>query len=210
MTDQAVQTNQPSNGKKILLTIVAIPVAILLLSSVLYYMANNKMVDLGTVNNGTLISPPLLLSDLNLKTADGQVFDYTKQDSKWSFVVVGGKDCNETCERMLYISRQAHHALERRMPRINRIYLNHEAVAGENLKQLLADEYKTTTMVYADKKELNALIKGSAIEQLEENRFYVVDHNGWMMMYYQAENTEQNTLNTLGKKIIKDMKRLLK
>ena len=207
-TDRCKSKN--NSGKKIIIIMVAIPVFILLLSTGLYYMANNKMVNLGTVNNGTLITPPLRLSDLNLKQADGQTFDYTKPERKWSFVVIGGKECDDVCERMLYISRQAHHALERRMPRIRRIYINQDSSTSEQLEKLLADEYKTTEMVYANNKELQALINQSAIKQLDENRFYVVDHNGWLMMYYQAQDTQQETLNSLGKEIIKDMKRLLK
>ena len=214
MTDQALTTEPAkannSNGKKILLTIVGIPVVVLLFSTALYYLANNKVIDLGTVNNGTLVVPPLQFSKLDLSHSNGKPFDYSQPERKWSFVVIGGAECNEACERMLYISRQSHHALERRMPRIRRYYVNYESVSSEALQNYLADEYKTTELLYANKQQLNEMINNSALHNLEENRFYVVDHNGWLMMYYEAEDFQQNTLNDLGKKVIKDMKRLLK
>ena len=38
----------------------------------------------------------------------------------------------------------------------------------------------------------------------------ILDPRGWLMMQYEAENTEQDTLNTLGKAVVRDMKRLIK
>lgn len=211
MTELAAkQQNKAGSGRTVLYAIVGIPVAVLLLSTLLYYMANNKVLDLGTVNNGVLITPPLQLAELPLTTRNGQPYDYSQPEPKWSFVVIGGSECQHSCERMLYLSRQAHHALERRVPQVRRLYLNYDDSVGQSLQGLLAEQYNTTDMLYVAKKDLQQLLAGSAVAELAENRFYVVDHHGWLMMYYQAEDLQQGTLNDLGKKVIKDMKRLLK
>tara|TARA_R110000868_G_scaffold391396_1_gene661383 strand:- start:30728 stop:31363 length:636 start_codon:yes stop_codon:yes gene_type:complete len=211
VTESTVAPQSKSGGgRKVLYAIVAIPVAVLLFSTVLYYMADNKVLNLGTVNNGTLITPPIQLADLPLTRSNGEAYDYHQPESKWSFVVIGGSECNARCERMLYLSRQAHHSLERRMLQVQRLYLNYDQTISEPLQALFAEDYATTEMLYVDKTKLQKLIAGSVAADLADNRFYVVDHNGWLMMYYSAEDLEQTTLNDLGKAVIKDMKRLIK
>jgi hypothetical protein len=54
------------------------------------------------------------------------------------------------------------------------------------------------------------LFSASDVNPFADNTFYVVDQHGWLMMHYQVQDTEQNTLNDLGKAVVRDMKRLLK
>ncbi|MGK0440912.1 MAG: cytochrome oxidase Cu insertion factor (SCO1/SenC/PrrC family) [Pseudohongiellaceae bacterium] len=211
VTDQIpTQNTKSGSGRKILIIMVAIPLVVILLSTALYFMADKKMLDLGGVNNGVLITPPIQLNELGLTKQNGEAFDFTTPEAKWSFVVVGGSVCNDVCERMLYISRQTHHSLERRMPRVRRLYFNQDSQLSNELQQSFAEEYKSTQVVHVDKQALAKILSGSNVETLAENRFYVVDSNGWLMMYYSAEDVQQTTLNDLGKSVIRDMKRLLK
>ena len=103
MTDQTSSSTlqKAGSGRKVLIAIVAIPAVVLLLSTGLYYMVNTKAISLSTVNNGTLVSPPIRLTELSLKTPQGDDYDYSLPEPKWSFLVIAGRDCNRVCERML-------------------------------------------------------------------------------------------------------------
>jgi hypothetical protein len=94
------------------------------------------------------------------------------------------------------------------MPRVQRLYISTQA-ATNTTQQLLAAQYKDTQVLQTTPQALQDLFAGSPVDPMAERRFFVVDHQGWLMMYYDAPNTEQSTLNTLGKAVLSDMKRLL-
>ena len=210
MTTAQATTEQTAKGRKILLTIVGIPVVIILLSTMLYYMVDNKVLDLGTVNNGNLLTPPLKFSELALKNLDGSPFEYGKPEPKWTYVVFGGAECVGDCERMLYLTRQTHIALAKKMPRVQRLYVSTEGSISESLQQQMKAQYADSLIATVDKEALDAMFKSSGISHQQARSFFVVDHNGWLMMNYQAPDLQQTTLNDLGKLVLKDMRRLLK
>ena len=116
--NQAV--NHSSGGKSIFALILGIPVFVILASSILYWMADQDVVELGTVNHGNLIQPPRPMMEQTLTT------------------------------------------------------------------------------------------QGVDFEFPASRRFYVVDPYGWLMMSHGVPDTELPTLTEHGKKVLKDMKRLLK
>lgn len=201
---------QKSKGRKILLTIIGIPVVVILLSTLLYFMVDTKVVDLGTVNNGTLITPPLRFSELPLQGLDSQSPDTNSAEPKWSYVVFGDAECLEGCERMLYLTRQTHIALAKKMPRVQRIYVSVDGAISESLQNKMKQHYADSLIATVDQAALNELFSSSGVDPLQKNSFFVVDHNGWLMMVYQADDLQQQSLNKLGKLVLKDMRRLLK
>lgn len=209
---EKIHDQQRGDARRVISLIVAIPVVIILMSSVLYYMANNQMIDMGTVNNGELVDPPLQFSALPLTDLDGNPLEYMNisGEAKWSFVVVGGRDCLDSCERMLYLTRQTHTALERRYNRMQKIYVSLDGGISSALQKTLDDDYKSTTAISIDSQAVTDLFADSDIDPQRENSFFIVDEHGWLMMAYQADDLQQTTLNTLGKAVIRDMKRLLK
>ena len=190
MTRTVSQTQ--ANGRAVLLTILAVPVVVLLLSTALYYLVDSKAIDLGTVNNGTLVVPPLRFSELALTKQDGSPYHYGEPTPLWSLVVFDSGKCLSDCERMLYLSRQSHIALAKKMPRVQRLYVSTQAPTNAT-QQLLAAQYKDTQVLQTTPQALQNLFAGSPVEPMAERRFFVVDHHGWLMMYYDAPNTEQST-----------------
>jgi len=65
-------------------------------------------------------------------------------------------------------------------------------------------------VLYADGTAFLSNLKNLEIDPFDPRAFYVVDPLGWVMMYYRAGDTEQQTLTTLGKDVLKDMGRLIK
>lgn len=203
-----VSNPENSSSKLIFSLIVGIPLLVIAFSTLLYQMANRDMIALGTVNNGELVQPPVAIAELKPRHRNGEAVEFNKADSLWQFVVVGDAYCEQTCESMLYLTRQTHTALGKKMNRVSRMYINLDGDYGVELDRLLIDEHEKLTPIFADRA---AYRQFSQLELEDEARgFYVVDPKGWIMMHYRLPDLEQDTLTSIGKLVIKDMKRLLR
>ncbi|WP_269618958.1 hypothetical protein [Zhongshania sp. BJYM1] len=200
----------PKRGKRLLSLILGIPIVVILLSSAVYYLAKENIINFRTVNRGTLIIPPMQLGDLHPMRMDGGEFLFDRAESKWVFMVVGGRECVDACERMLYLTRQTHTALGKKMDRVERIYLAIDGPLSPTLRDFVEAEHDDMTVLYASGSEFLTGLKSLEIDPFDPHAFYVVDPMGWVMMYYRAGDTEQHTLTTLGKDVLKDMGRLIK
>ena len=60
----------PGTSKKQVALILAIPVLVVVLSSILFLMAKENVINFGTVNRGTLIRPPVPLPELPCEKSD--------------------------------------------------------------------------------------------------------------------------------------------
>jgi hypothetical protein len=199
-----------NSNRNVLIGIVGIPILVIVLSSVLYFLVNSKSVDLGTVNNGTLVQPPLALAEQSIFKLSGERFDYSKPEPKWAFVVFAGEQCDEECAPMLYTARQSITALGKRMGRVRLIYVTTTATISEQLQTQFDTEYRGMDVVVMDSAALVAFFADSDIDPLNGKQFFVADPRGWLMMQYQVEQSDQDSLNVLGKAVVRDMKRLIK
>lgn len=193
-----------------LLGLFGIPILVFAISTALYYLVQSGTVTLGTVNNGILIDPPLKITDLPLIAPSGEDFDYEQSDPKWTFLVIGDSACRGDCERMLYVARQSIVALGKKMHRVQLAYLTPSGSITPEFQRHIDEEYRGLRIVGIDEGELQALFAEAKPRPFQPRTFFVIDAHGWLMMFYQVENTEQETLNTLGKAVVKDMKRLIK
>ena len=203
-------TADPKRGKRLLSLILGIPIVVILLSSAVYYLAKENIINFRTVNRGTLIPPPVQLGELHPQRIDGGEFLFNRAESRWVFMVVGGQDCVDACERMLYLTRQTHTALGKKVDRVERIYLAVDGPLSPSLRDFIEAEHSDMTVLYTDGTPFLSKLKNLEINPFDPRAFYVVDPMGWVMMYYRAGDTEQETLTTLGKDVLKDMGRLIK
>ncbi|ARN74067.1 SCO family protein [Oceanicoccus sagamiensis] len=206
-SEKEIEINK--KNRKVILGIFGIPALVFILSTGLYFLVSSKTVDMGTVNNGALVVPPLQFAELPLMNLDGQPFDYSKPEPKWAFVVLGDQRCEGNCERMLYIARQSIIALAKKMNRVRLFYVTNNGI-DEALSERFKTEYKGIEVIALKDSDVRQLFSPVELEPFKASTFYVVDPRGWLMMHYEAENTEQDTLNTLGKAVVRDMKRLIK
>jgi len=197
-------------SKKLLTIILTIPIAVILLSSAVFYLAKQDIISFTTVNRGTLINPPMQLGDLHPLRRDGGEFLFNRAESRWVFMVVGGQDCRDACERMLYLTRQTNTAMGKKVDRVERIYLATDGPLSPELRDFLEAEHSDMTVLQADGEAFLGKLKNLDINPFDASTFYVVDPMGWVMMYYRAADMEQLTLTTLGKDVLKDMGRLIK
>lgn len=202
--------SETKRSKKLLTIILTIPIAVILLSSAVFYLAKQDIISFTTVNRGVLINPPMQLGDLHPALRDGSEFLFNRAESRWVFMVVGGRDCRDACERMLYLTRQTHTAMGKKVDRVERIYLATDGPLSPQLRDFLEAEHSDMTVLQADGSVFLRNLKNLDINPFDSSTFYIVDPMGWVMMYYRAADMEQLTLTSLGKDVLKDMGRLIK
>ena len=158
----------------------------------------------GTTNRGTLVHParPLTLP-VDMMIAGQAASDYLQ--GKWTLLYIGDADCDAVCNENLYKMRQIRTAQNENMRRIQQLYLVRDEAIPAPLTALLANDYKDTavTLMAADQVQQIApyfLIDG--VSMLAEERVYIIDPLGNLMMYYPPDADPGGML--------KDLKKLLK
>lgn len=54
-----------------------------------------------TRNHGELVNPPVVMSDLEFRTADGAVYDFAPQERRWQIAVVPTPNCGARCTELI-------------------------------------------------------------------------------------------------------------
>ncbi len=195
-------TDQTQKNRMALLLIAGIPVTIILASTWLWYYVANGRLDLvgmlGTANMGSLLSPPVAMADLGAVDASGRGFQARGERPLWRIMIVGEGGCDQTCEHLVYYTRQIHTAMGKYTNRIERLYLATDSEPGTNPLGGLAKDYPKLNLLYTSApagETLRAAAEG-------EPAYFVVDPEGWVILAYSAEAD--------GKDIMADLKFLLK
>jgi cytochrome oxidase Cu insertion factor (SCO1/SenC/PrrC family) len=147
------------------------------------------------VNRGALVEPPRELPAEALPLEGGGSTDAHFLEVKWTLLYVDAGACAETCRRKLYETRQVRLALDRDMPRVQRVFVALGACCDT---PFLSREHPDLITVRAG--STDALV--TALPEAGAGRVYVVDPHGNLMMYYAPESPPQG--------LLEDMKRLLK
>lgn len=191
-----------------LLLIVALPVT---LASVSFRSAINGGLG-GTANNGTLISPPVDITALDMRDSEGAlvfrsfeeevagvaVDDY--QPRPWLMVYVNGSECEEQCLERLHFLRQLHVALGKDIQRVRRYYLHaSEAPITEANASHFETEFPSMGIAYSNADALTRNLQEAGVDLSLETEDYVlfVDPVGNVMMYYTREQTPQEIMSDL-------------
>jgi cytochrome oxidase Cu insertion factor (SCO1/SenC/PrrC family) len=167
------------------------------------------VVELGAASHGTLMSPPVQISELALSDASGEPLDYSQPEPRWSYLVLGGAKCDGLCERTLYVTGQTHKLLGKKYNRVQRFYVSTEAELNPELQQLIEEQHEKLRVAYGDSDVISKALGGQGLDPLSDQVFFMVDPRGWVMMYYTLSGTSQQALGDLSKDMIKDVKRLM-
>ena len=206
---QTPTAKSPHANRIALVLIFAIPVAVILGSTLLYYLADSRAIDLGTANRGQLITPPVKIATLKLRDSSDQPLDYSQPKPRWSYLMFGDRRCEDMCERMLFLTGQTHKLLGKKIDKVQRIYVGLDGEVDESLQLLIDEQSRSLKLAYADRDAVTKALSKLEVNPLADNILFLVDPGGWVMMYYVAENTGQLTLSQLSKDMIKDIKRLI-
>jgi cytochrome oxidase Cu insertion factor (SCO1/SenC/PrrC family) len=181
----------------LIIAIIALP---MLTAYIMYKTGWGIPID--TSNKGTLLQPARAISELALNNQDDILVRLIEDENKrWRILVPITKECDEICQNHLYISRQVHIRLAEKAYRVERILLRLDSLsvdAIDNLKQ----EHPETIMVDSNIDALNQWLAVSKLPLSAENYFYLVDQDGYAMMYYDVDHKGQDLLDDV-KKVLK-------
>lgn len=196
-------------NRRTLLLIIGMPVLVLLSSTTLYYLADHDLIDLEVANKGTLITPPVSFTELDLTDAYGQPVHDRRPEPIWTFAIIGGQQCDDACKRILYLTRQTHIALGKQANQVQRMYLNVDNTIDQPLQDLIDEQHPDLVVRYINNQALADLFTSHSIAPLTANRFFLIDPQGWIMMTYPVDSEQSERLHEVGKNVLSDMKRLL-
>lgn len=168
-----------------------------------YYTGDTLFLKQGK-SQGQLISPVRPLPDFELKDIDGNVVHRQQFMGKWTLLLTGPSSCNETCLKSLWTIRQLRLALSVDRQRVQRVFLTRDAEHFAALReQVSAEHHGLKVFAVDDSAASQAVVKTLQHEGvLNDFSLYLVDPLGNVMMYYPPA--------TEGKKILKDLERLIK
>jgi hypothetical protein len=193
-------------NRRTLLLIAGIPVVILLLATVLWRLVDSGKIDLvamlGTANHGTLLQPPVSLEGLSLTDGGGNLALFNPEAAgHWTLLLPATGPCAQDCEQMLYYTRQIRAAMGKYSDRVERLYLREQGPATPELDEFLLAEHPRMKVLYTPQAQL-ARLRGELERNAVDPAYYLVDPQGWVMMYYTAKSD--------GKDVMADLKFLLK
>ena len=193
MSETIIKTS-PVNSRWQLLLIFLIPFTAMGLAWIMYF--TGAWIPDGRTNKGDLMLPPAQFSELDLKDA-GKPFSLEKLEGNWGILVFGSADCSEqACQDSLYKTRQVHVALGKEADRVVRLYIAQEP---PQIPEELNFEHPNMFWLNSTG---DSVLKTMGLEKWPENRFFIVDPLGNIMMGYQA--------GQVGGDLLKDLKKLLK
>lgn len=192
----------PGKGRRQLLLIIAL----FLLPPVGAWLAWSYLGEQGvtaTTNAGELISPARPLEVVGLTAADGGSVGDELLRGRWTYVLFDDGACvSDSCESLLYLTRQTRLAMNKDIRRIQRVLI----LSGDPdvaLQQKLRNEHEDLTWVVrgAGSDALLQAFSGAGFGAAGDS-FFLVDPLGNLMMVYGSEVPPQG--------LMKDLKKLLK
>jgi len=185
------ETTQKTNKRKLLLlmTVMIAPIA---LSYIFFYWGAPST----SVNYGELIKVEKALPDVALHKTNGEAFSISQLRGKWVMLVVDSGECGELCREQLYYMRQVRLMQNKKMDRIERVWLiDDDKIPETGIKE----DFKGTIFINAQKSKL---LKEIPAKISQHDHIYMIDPLGNLMMRFPKDIDPA--------KMAKDIKRLLK
>ncbi len=197
--DPQVSPAQVRRGRRTALLLFAIGFGPMVLATIMFY--TGWLNPTGHSNKGVLIESPVPLAQMNLNGADGNPlaarFGPQNANAQWMMVVVAER-CANTCEELLYNTRQVNIALGKNANRVNRAaWLGS---MSDSLSSNWAAEYPSMETLSVQSGQTPVWPPG--VSPGTQPRILLVDPFGNVIMHYGQEHT--------GKDMLKDLKHLLK
>lgn len=156
----------------------------------------------GTANKGVLMTPPVALPELALRSLEGELWDINANEKKWRYIIPGFSTCDATCEENLYLTRQVHIRLGNKAGRVERIYLLLDNNLAPEFREQIKAEHPRLKILQADSQAWKALVANTNVAGDTKGRYFLTDQKGFMMMAYNKDHD--------GAALLKDIKKMLK
>lgn len=146
------------------------------------------------VNHGELISPARPLGAVKLPLLAGAPGSGSLFHRNWSIVYIGSGQCDASCRNSLYVMRQTRIALNRDMPRVDRVFLVTSACCDHSF---LAREHAGMVVVDASGANASDLLREFPDDR--ESSLFIVDPLGNLMMRFDTRQNAKGLLQDLQK-----------
>jgi hypothetical protein len=136
----------------------------------------------GRTNYSELVQPlrPVPIN-LPLANLQGEAVQSLSLKGQWLLVVVGGGNCNERCEKNLWLQRQLRESLGRESARLDKVWLiNDGALARPETVQAVTTGVPVTVL-RVPPEALATWVQPAAGRQLDEHMYIVDPMGNWMM-----------------------------
>ncbi len=170
------------------------------LSAYLLNVFNPGWLPFGTTNHGTLLDPARAVPLKTLVGVDGERLQAEATPDKWTWLFIAPPACDEACQTSLYNMRQARLALGKDANRLRRVYVSTEPWEDTASASLMQEHPGLVLSVVAPD-----WVAAFAVDEqapLEAGRVYLVDPQGFLVMYYEPQSAPAG--------LLKDIKRLLR
>jgi len=177
--------------------IVALPI---MLAS--YFYMHGSFQGSAHKKHGTLLTPPILVSELLLKTSQPQ-----RQPAKphWTLIYFQQSPCQRQCEKRLYSLRQIHIALGKDSSRLQRVFYATQLPLKLQRKKLDGMGFHIVQGSNDSIQQLNARLSPAqrhTLTTLSDGTVILVDPHGYFVLFYSK--------NFKPKDILSDLRHLLK
>ena len=185
------------HGRLRMLLVLLVCAAPVIASYFTYYVVRPE----GRRNFGDLIEPMRALPDATVQRLNGEMLHLPDLKGQWLLISVAGGNCQQDCQRQLYLQRQILTGLGKERARTEWVWLisDQAQVPSDILPGL-----KEATVLRMDAAALSQWLQAASNERLEDHLFLVDPHGQWMMRFPPKLTTE-GALKTK-----RDMERLLR
>jgi hypothetical protein len=185
------------HGRLRMLMVLLVCAAPVIASYFTYYVVRPE----GRRNFGDLIEPMRALPDATVQRLNGEMLHLPDLKGQWLLISVAGGNCQQDCQRQLYLQRQILTGLGKERARTEWVWLisDQAQVPSDILPGL-----KEATVLRMDAAALSQWLQAAPNERLEDHLFLVDPHGQWMMRFPPKLTTE-GALKTK-----RDMERLLR
>ncbi len=201
--NETVQEQQQIKKNRTMGLLVIAAVALPMLGA--YFLFKTEFgIPTNTVNKGELLEPPQEIVQLPLFDESGEQIDILEGEKKWRILIPGSADCDDRCDQILYLTRQVHTRLGNKAARVERVYLNVDQQLSATTKSRFKEEYPHLKTLTMNAQDFSNLIADSSVANATDldQRYFVMDQEGFVMMSYLPRHT--------GNELLTDLKRLLR
>lgn len=155
-----------------------------------------------TTNRGQLIQPAVNLNALNFST-ENETQKFSALNGKWLLLYVTGKNCDQLCQKTIYLMRQIQTATGKNQARIQRVVLTLRPQIGPDF-QKAAEKYPPVILAHADTRDWQQQTTTLTSQKLaiSSGYLYLLDPKGFMVLGYSLNENPSN--------LLKDLEKLLK
>ena len=182
-----VQVNvAKKQNRRMLMLVVAVFALPIILAK---FALNGDWLATGVTNNGTLLTNELTLEKLGI--------DNDEFNQQWMLLYSLPKNCDFVCQKTLETVHNTYVALGKEMPRVSPVALYQRELSAEQVQQISKSQWHLLPM------------PAKAKQYIDKPQVLIVDPLGNVFLSHTIPNDIEQ-LPQFGKKILADMKKLLK